>query len=293
MSRWPILVALVVVLLVSVTATSWPEQAKAQEADNSLAIFGTVMVRGTRQARPGIRVGLSGPDQTDFDAFRAIVNGTARTATTDSNGRFAFTGLAAGRYEVSLASPENGSTSVLQSGRTITLTEFSPPPQIELWITPESRISGRVLGPDGEPVRGAVVAPMIRSWFNGGEWLRSVSLPAQERTDEQGRYSLTVPPGDYYLQVSPLSESPLFFLHPNLQDPVEASTILPFYYPGVPFPEDAIPLSVGEGADLGGVTIQSVGGRSRLRPPSSDRPGLGSRRRSTRSATRPATVSSS
>jgi hypothetical protein len=80
---------------------------------------------------------------------------------------------------------------------------------------------------------------MILGWQNGVREMSSDLFGRRSaRTDEDGRYAIWQPPGNYYLRVT----SP-------------DGSFSQVYYPSVGYPEDAVPWNVGGGIDLDGIDI--------------------------------------
>ncbi|MEP6848323.1 MAG: carboxypeptidase-like regulatory domain-containing protein [Acidobacteriota bacterium] len=78
----------------------------------------------------------------------------AATATTDDEGHFKLSGLAAGRYTVAPYQPKEvipGSTR-WESGQTITLTDGEVADKVDFDLSRGGVITGRVTGPDGRPL---------------------------------------------------------------------------------------------------------------------------------------------
>jgi hypothetical protein len=74
-------------------------EVRIQLQGEGMAIYGTVMVPGTRQPMPGTRIGLAGDgrnsrpgDLWDEPEEEQVI------ATADAQGRFGFMGLAPGEY---------------------------------------------------------------------------------------------------------------------------------------------------------------------------------------------------
>jgi protocatechuate 3,4-dioxygenase beta subunit len=159
-------------------------------ASRSAAIAGTV-VTDDAQPRPvrHARVVLTGPES----------NG-GLTAVTDDAGRFAFEGLAAGRFGVTASKdgwiPSSfgtkkplgpGMTMALADGERIDVT-------IRLWRG--AVISGTVLDHTGQPAAGTTVRAMRYTVQNGER--RLTSGRASATTDDRGAYRLYgLAPGDY------------------------------------------------------------------------------------------------
>jgi hypothetical protein len=155
---------------------------------------------------------------------------------TDGAGAYRIENVPSGEYSPSFDVPAGFSrpdpfASLVKQQR-IQVTDHAAKFDIE--VTPASLIAGRLLDPDGNPIsRANILAVPV-----GG------ILPAADRTDGQGRFSLSVAPGKYRLQARGASDKSV-----------------PTYYPGETDPASAEIITVREGAQVGGYDI-------RLRPPS-------------------------
>jgi protocatechuate 3,4-dioxygenase beta subunit len=132
---------------------------------------------------------------------QAVATGTRiapRTAVSDSEGRFSFDEVPAGRYTVSVAregfstSPGNTSEVTLNAGRTI---------NVKLSLVPDSVVRGRILDASGQLVTNATVEAFALIHQNGIASLRSV---ASKMSDDRGEYRLFgLAPGEYYVAATP------------------------------------------------------------------------------------------
>jgi len=201
------------------------EAARAQNEAGPLTIHGTVRIPGSGAPFAGATVRLGAGR---FQAAAQV------TTTADAGGRFSFTGLAPGRY--SLLPIDPGTDLAGAASRIVELTRDGIPTEVQLWMAPFSTVSGRVLDPDDEPVARAIVRVGALEWFEGQRVLAVVQR--EVRTDDDGRYTLPVTPGEYRLQVLP-----------------DRQSFPPHYYPGVVYPGDAIPFRVAAGVDLFGMDV--------------------------------------
>jgi hypothetical protein len=199
-----------------------------------LEIHGVVRTPRNGEPVPGVRV-----------RRRQSGGGGSRNAgvTTDANGRFTFTELLPGEHQLAVIYP--GTDAAAADTRDVQLADAGFPGAVELWMAPLSSITGRVVGADGVPVRGASVSLVAPAWYLGRRVLVNTNTSALNRdvsTDKDGFYELAATPGDHYIEVRA----------PDLSFP-------PHYYPGVPFPEEAALIRVGSGGDQSNLDI-SVGG---------------------------------
>lgn len=145
--------------------------------------------------------------QTGEGVPRALVELNNQIVTlTDSNGGFAFEGIAAGTYYVSSRKPGYFDRQQSFMGQSpAAMTEVSADTSITVKLTPEAVIFGRVTDSDGLPVHGL---PMqcLRSMVMDGR--RQWQPAGSSNTDSDGEYRMAgLAPGIYLLVAGP-SQAP-------------------------------------------------------------------------------------
>ena len=201
---------------------------RLQIEDEGLAIYGTVMRPGTREPVATAQVEING---RNFDARVAA----------DAEGRFRVTRLEPGEYRLTPVPPESADERSRTSIRTETvrISRGELPPDLVLWLPQTSRISGRVTDPDGEPLPDMEVSLWRMGWSGQQTLVMAMDTLRGPRTDEDGRYELHAPPGEYYVEARDRF----------------ANTYPRHYYPGVLYPEEAGPVTLHAGTDLTGIDI--------------------------------------
>lgn len=184
---------------------------RARVAMRALGIgvaFALNMLHG--QGAPGTVTGIVINAATHAPVKKAVVCLGAMTAITDAAGRFHFDGVANGTIALRTAADgfidEDLGTVTVSDGRHVTI------PAIEL--EPYRKILGRVLDERGIPLESYQVKAI-----NSDEERPTVSV----RTNDLGEFRLvTLPPGRYFLQVSPLSGD----REPQTTDPIDMRTVV-------------------------------------------------------------------
>ena len=157
-------------------------------------ISGVVAVAGSGQPARRARVSLSSPDV-----------GRGKTAITDDSGRFAFTALPEGRYNLSATKPGHiaGSYGQRIPGRSGTPIQLADGQQLrlQLQIWRGGVITGTVLDETGEAIPNTPVR-VFRYVFQGGQRVLQPGNGAQ--TDDRGVYRVFgLLPGEFLVSATP------------------------------------------------------------------------------------------
>ena len=249
------------------------------------SISGTVVVAGTGQPARRARVGLSGG--TDV--------GGSRSATTDDMGRFAFSALPEGRYNLSASKPGhiNGSYGQRSPGRPGTPIQLADGQKLEvqLQITRGGVITGTVLDEHAEAIPGTPVRA-LRYVMQSGQ--RTLQSAGSGQTDDRGVYRIYgLQPGEYIVYATPRNtiqnvqvarqaelqqlieqsaaaarleavqaqtlQERISQLRANMPAPdtdEATSGYAPVYYPGTTAPSSAAPVTVAPGEEKGSIDFQ-------------------------------------
>lgn len=139
-------------------------------------------------------------------AIGTLVNlaSAVATVTTDGNGRFTLTGVAAGQYQISserdgFIRSEYGQRTPTGRGVSVQIAD-SQHLMIDLKMLQASVISGRVITADGEPAAQTTVQAYAYQYSNGQRTLAEVKTA---QTNDLGEYRLFwLEPGDYFVSVT-------------------------------------------------------------------------------------------
>jgi hypothetical protein len=207
-----------------------------------------------------------------------------RTTTTDDQGRYHVTELAAGNYNVSAS--KNGFVDAVygqrrpqQPGTPVTLADTQAAAGVDLRLTRGGVITGIVHDEDGEALPRALVTVQRYQYIQGQ---RQLTPAGADQTDDRGQYRVFgLPPGEYYVSASTQGLGEL--LGRGLQqlaagigalggrgggrvgaplgpltgsDEPEPTGYAPTYYPGVVSAPEAGRVMVGPGQEAGGIDFQ-------------------------------------
>jgi hypothetical protein len=172
--------------------------AQQPAAAGTASIEGRVLRAGTNEGISRARIVLNKADNATLE--------TALTTLTDTNGRFALSGLLSGRYRLFASHDgevrtEFGQRSANSAGTPFALAAGQQLRDLRLEMTPTGSISGRVLNRYGEPIGFANVRA-YRYVYARGE--RQIMVANSVRTNDLGEYRLYwLPPGRYLVSVIP------------------------------------------------------------------------------------------
>jgi Carboxypeptidase regulatory-like domain len=175
---------------------------------------------------------------------------TPPTTTTDRDGRFSFKDLAPGAYTVRVQKegffgpPEGG---ISQPTAAVDVrVDAGEKGDANLSMIPGAIIGGRIFDANGQLMSNAPVQVLTVAYAFG----HAVLAPLVSKvTDDRGEYRLFwVPPGDYYIAVTPRPVAP--------SPGVPASTaVVKTFYPGVNDITESRTISIRGGEDIGGMDI--------------------------------------
>ena len=218
-------------------------------------IAGRVTVDGTNAPLADARVML-------FPAGRppTMPFGPPPQTTTDQDGRFVFSGLKPGEYRIDVQRTGYAPLEAAPArGRTIQLADGQSIDNLILQLQKGAVISGRIVGPSGEP-QSDVRMMALRRITGPGTQSRLIPAPMQgmQQTNDLGEFRLSgLPPGEYYVSAAPHIQSP--FGAPGITPPAAQDTPrtapTTTYYPGTTDAAAAQPIAVARGAEVGNISF--------------------------------------
>lgn len=176
--------------------------------------------------------------------YRSVGGDAASETTSDAAGRFIFDGIAPGTYRITAEAmgylqPE------YSAGDALVLAPAQIVKDLQLKLTPQGEISGRVLADPDHPLAGVEVVA-LRSLQAGNA--RRMVRATETRTGALGEFRLTdLPPGNYLLAANRPSPSAL----PN-------APFIATFYPSAPDANGAVPLHLTAGQDVSSSDIQML-----------------------------------
>ena len=217
------------------------------------SIRGKVVAIDTGAAVRRAQVRISGPDI-----------GT-KTALTDTQGRYEFRELPAGRFNVSVSKSgfvtmQYGQTRPYEPGRPIELAEAQKMDKADVSLPRGSVLAGRVVDEFGEAVAEAEVTAMRMQFSNGKR--RLTPSGRNGATNDLGQFRIYgLPPGEYYVSASlrNMNMMMLDMMGGGAGGPTgsnQSSGYASTYYPSTPSPGDAQRITLAVGQELASVDIQ-------------------------------------
>ena len=200
---WLVLLLSSVILAGQQTRPRPAGQAAASDPAVRATIEGTVSRADNGQPLKGARVTLqsSARPQAAAPLIAALGGNDARvltalagavaTVTTDGNGRFTFTGVDPGQYEISaerdgFIRSQYGQRTPTGSGVVVPVTA-NQRLTIDLKMLQASVVSGRIINADGEPAAQATVQVYTYQYSNGQ---RTLAEGKSVQTNDLGEYRL-------------------------------------------------------------------------------------------------------
>jgi hypothetical protein len=240
-------------------------QAPAAEAEKPGVIRGTVVSATTKEpirradvtlqpmVRAGASLGVMGPPPG------------GQKAVTDSEGNFAFTGVAPGNFMVmaqrtGYVIARYGARTPLAPGTQISVKAGQEVTGVKIEMIPQGVIAGRVLDDEGEPLQGVMVMAMGSASSTGaarrGSRFGRLGMMSQGLTDDRGEFRIAnLSPGRITLQFMPGRWGGMPVAAPPTEGAEEMGYVTT-YYPGVTDPSQAANIEITPGAELSGFEVR-------------------------------------
>ncbi len=179
--------------------------------------------------------------------------GMAYSASSDTAGRYRIADIEPGRYRVSVeragfVDAQYGAKRPGDAGTTLTLDKSQRMTDVNVSLTPHGVIAGRVLDEDGEPMMGASVQILQRTYVRGRKTFSPVDNAS---TNDVGEYRIFgLAPGKYVVSASYRRTR-----GPAVQE-ADAETYAQTFYPGGNTPDMAAPVDIQPGSQFRGLDLR-------------------------------------
>ena len=177
----------------------------------------------------------------------------AQTATTDSSGAFAFDGLAAGQYQLTVMHQNYPQARMGGVHKTVQVSAVENSPSVTVELVPGAAVTGHVVDEDGDPLSGCMVQVHSAKNFNQTERPGQIMPMAHEDGSYRlygispGKYTITAQCMASVFQLRPLSEGP---------DPSPSAAYPIQFYPAASDLKSAEILELLPGAEKSGVDFK-------------------------------------
>jgi len=245
---------LVGLVLVPILGFAQPGQAPPRDPTQPAKAAGTATIRGHVVAAD------SGQPlrKAQVRIFSAELREN-RLATTDSDGKYEFKEVIAGRYTVSASkgsyvSLQYGQQRPFEPGKPVEILATQTLEKVDFSLPRGAIVTGRVLDEFGEPLPDAMVS--LQRYQNVGGQRRLVSAGRMSTTNDIGEYRLfSIPPGQYYLSAT---------LRPMGMpaDNDDRSGYAPTYFPGTSNIAEAQRVTVGLGQTMSDMNMALMPART-------------------------------
>ena len=197
--------------------------------------------------------GVAGITVTAATSGSPLDNRTVAKATTDDDGKYQLTGLAAGQFTITpLAKAFVVSTSgaYKQPGQSITVAEGETITKIDFALVRGGVITGRITDTDGRPVIGERVNVVGRDVSDAGYPVPVFDGP-RNKTDDRGIYRIYgLSPGNYKVSIGQAAAGGNVAIMG-----MGGSQYTKTFYPGVAEEAKATILEISEGKEISNIDI--------------------------------------
>lgn len=236
-------------LLLLVLLYAFGASAQTPGKASTASISGRVTIDG--KGAPGITVAAT-------TSSSPLDNRTVAKTTTDDDGKYQLTGLAAGQFRImplAKAFVAGTSGSYGPPGQSITVGEGETITKIDFSLVRGGVITGRITDTDGRPVIGERVSVVAR---DAPDTNRAMTMleGSRNKTDDRGVYRIYgLSPGNYKVSIGQAAGSGGVAIMG-----MGGSQYRQTFYPGVAEETKATILEINEGTELSNIDI--VAGRS-------------------------------
>jgi hypothetical protein len=237
------LIVMAAALFAQQPAAQTPPPAATSQEDAKGQIAGTVVSAKTGEILKGVSVTVRGTRPRGQGPGPPMT----RDMITGMDGRFAFTELPAGNYDLVANKAGYGGQFSFRRQVSIRLGADEARNDVVIRLQPSAVVTGRVIDAYGEPLPEAQVFALIRRALPDREprWM----TVQRAQTNDLGEYRLhSLEPGRYVLAAQA----------PRATNPhgIGYAEFTPSYYPGAASLDQATPLKLANGAEVSGVDFR-------------------------------------
>ena len=176
-----------------------------------------------------------------------------RMATTDTDGKFEFTEVRAGRYTINASKGSYVGLSYGQQrptdlGKPLQILDNQTVERLDFSLPHGSIVTGRIVDEFGEPMSDVQIAAQRYQFAQGQR--RLVPAGRGASTDDLGEFRLFgIPPGQYYLSATWRNQNAM---NPTVDD---RTAYAPMYFPGTDNPAQAQRITLAVGQELSDIVM--------------------------------------
>ena len=197
--------------------------------------------------------GVAGVTVAATTTSSPLDNRTVAKATTDDDGNYQLTGLAAGEFmlmPLAKAFVEGTTGAYRQPGRAISVAEGETITKIDFALVRGGVITGRITDTDGHPVIGELVNVVAKDTPNAGRAMTMFDGP-RNKTDDRGVYRIYgLSPGNYKVSIGQAAAAGGVSIMG-----MGGSHYTKTFYPGVADEAKATILEINEGTEVSNIDI--------------------------------------
>ena len=200
--------------------------------------------------------GIAGITVVAMTSSSPLDNRTVARTTTDDDGKYQLTGLAAGQFTImplAKAFVVGTSGAYKQPGQSITVAEGETITKIDFALVRGGVITGRITDTDGRPVIGERVNVVAEDTPDTGRPVTIFDGP-RNRTDDRGIYRVYgLGPGNYRVSIGQVAAAGNVAIMG-----MSGSQYTKTFYPGVTEEAKAKILEIGEGTEVTNIDIVAL-----------------------------------
>jgi hypothetical protein len=207
-------------------------------------VSGTLKLKDLDQPIPGVTVKLNRSRSLQTQDLRAVVG---------SDGRFSFSGVLPGDYEIVIQEPFYIRPPKKSGPLSITVAAGKDVKDLELFLVKAGSLRGQITDSERRPVAGAQIQIYTIAYRNGRRMLTLAGSQATMPTNQNGEYQTrALQPGEYYVRalVAPSGSTGRGGTTVPFAPDVTNSSV---YYPGTSDATTAAPIVVHSGDDIRGM----------------------------------------